>query len=448
MKRFLQGWILLLSVLAGCAVSPPPTWPLACAGQPRVDPWWLRFGDPLLTGVLTELRRCNLDLAKKALEIEHSRLEAARWPAVLSGSLSASRQQPLDGRREERAYDARLSVSYELDLWGRLARARDADRWLALAGRHERQALALSLDAEAARLYWRLAAASQRQRLAMQALAVRRRLEALTRAGAAAGARSQREVWQEMQQRLEAEHHLVRLAEDEAAARVALSALLDRRGLLALPVGPLPTEPLPALPQVLRARLLDRRPDVAASLARLQRRRALLDRSSAALLPALTLSGSLGVAGDAVRRWGANPVGSLAAGLSLPLLDWHNLSLTRRQNLLDWQTAALDHHRVVAGALRESDEALAALRRADVRWRQAMQELALAGRTEQEAALRWRLGDSDRLTALRARLQRLLLEQESLSARADQLAALTGVYKALGGAPVNENAGAGAGVSR
>lgn len=446
MRRAFPWLIPLLAALNGCTVASPPAMPQACSGPSRIDPWWQRFDDPALTGVLTALRRCNLDLARKALEIERNRLAVERWSASLSGSLSAHTPLPLDGRAADPAFEGRLNLSYELDLWGRLARARDADRWLVLAGRYEHQALVLTLDAEAARLYWRLAAAVARQTLARQALAIHRRLETLTQAGADTGAWPQRDAWQETQRRLAAERHLAWLAEDEAAARTALSALLDRGGLLRLPATPLPAGPLPSLPDSMAAQLLDRRPDVAARQAQLQRQRALLDHHSATLLPALTLRGTLGVAGDALRRWLSQPVGSLAAGLSLPL-DWHNLSLTRRQAMLDWQAAALDYHRVVALALRESADALAALARTGARQRQLAAELALAGRAEREAALRWRLGDSDRLTALRARLQRLSLEQASLAARADHLAALTGVYRALGGAPVNENAGVDAGVS-
>ena len=85
-------------------------------------------------------------------------------------------------------------VSYEVDLWGKLSRQRDAAQWEALATEQDRQSAALSLVGTTATLYWQTAFINQRIASSEESIAYARRTQDLVRAQYAAGGASALEL--------------------------------------------------------------------------------------------------------------------------------------------------------------------------------------------------------------------------------------------------------------
>ena len=106
-----------------------------------------------------------------------------------SGSLSSSASRPLDGgnRSTSRSSGASLGLSYEVDLWGRLAQTRNAQQWEADATQQDRQATALALAGTTASLYWQIAYLNERLAHADQSLAYTQRTLALVQVQYRAG---------------------------------------------------------------------------------------------------------------------------------------------------------------------------------------------------------------------------------------------------------------------
>ncbi|VXC57428.1 RND transporter [Pseudomonas sp. 8Z] len=157
-KRLL---VVLIStgLVAGCAVGPHyerPEFSLSegYLGQPAVDgrsartkadliDWWVGFGDPQLTRLVTLALEQNLDLEQAAARIEQARagLGAANAALLPSGSISGqggrayqSVETPLGQvlnstpgfDRYGNSYEANLGASWELDVFGGLRRDREA----------------------------------------------------------------------------------------------------------------------------------------------------------------------------------------------------------------------------------------------------------------------------------------------------------------------------------
>ncbi len=208
--------LALALLLAGCAGTRPayetPAAVLPAAWQQLAQPaqpvqpvqllerWWRQFGDPALAQLVETALARNNDLAAAAWRVRQAQLQAGiaatALAPTLSGSVSsnASRRLEGSGSATARSSGATLAASYEVDLWGRVARTRDAAEWSARASAEDLEATAQALAGTAAGLYWQLGYLQLRLASSQESLAYSLRTQQLVRAQYAAGAVSALEL--------------------------------------------------------------------------------------------------------------------------------------------------------------------------------------------------------------------------------------------------------------
>ncbi|WP_162252359.1 TolC family protein [Caulobacter sp. Root655] len=141
MKRYLSGLALgPLALLGACAVQPvyqrPPlkivdAWSNApgVPSEPTAlerDGWWTLLGDAAIDPLVAAGLADNPTLADAAARVDQARAalttqDAARRPAAgVDASLSRSRDRGDDGMTSSSSGSVGASLSWELDLWGRL----------------------------------------------------------------------------------------------------------------------------------------------------------------------------------------------------------------------------------------------------------------------------------------------------------------------------------------
>jgi outer membrane protein TolC len=81
-----------------------------------------------------------------------------------------------------------LNASYELDLWGKLARQSDAAHWEVQATEQDRRSAALSLVGTTATLYWQMGYINQRLQSSLESIAYARKTAELVNTQYQAGA--------------------------------------------------------------------------------------------------------------------------------------------------------------------------------------------------------------------------------------------------------------------
>ncbi len=404
------------------------------------DRWWTQFNDAALDALIDEVIARNNDLAIAGLKVRRAWLEAgitadAERPA-LAASANSSRTQR-DGGTREQAHTSSFKVSYEVDLWGRLASATDAAQWEARATEQDRDNTAWTLVATTARLYWKLAYANQRLELARQNVDYAQRTLGIARARHAAGAVSGLDVIEAEQTLSSLQATQSSIEQSRVETRNALAILLDSPPETAqakLPDPPrLDSAPLPAIAAGLPAELLGRRPDLKAAELRLRATLAAGDATRASYYPTLSLTGALGSSSTALSSLLSNPVSTLGAGITLPFLQWNAMQLSGKVASADYEIAAISFRQTLYAAMADVDNALSAR---DQTARQAAlleRALELSRDAERRYEVQYRAGAvalKSWLDAQKTRRDAELALAENRYARLDNRITL---YQALGG---------------
>jgi NodT family efflux transporter outer membrane factor (OMF) lipoprotein len=423
----------------------PAAWSHAPAADARAGllaeggAWWRNFNDPVLTGLVEGALARNNDLAAAAIRVRRAQYQAGlsedQLFPQLGGSANVTRTRTLSGERlTTRNNTAELTVSYEVDLWGKLSRQRDAAQWEALATEQDRQSAALSLVGTAATLYWQTAFINQRIASSEESIAYARKTQDLVRAQYAAGGASALEM-AEAEQTVasqQAAHALLVQARVEYANALAILFDGPPERTMADPAR-LPRYPLPDARAGVPAELLGRRPDLRAAELRLREALATVDATRASFYPPLTLTGALGSASPTLSDILRNPIGSLGAGLTLPFLQWNQMQLNIKISKADYEERVVNFRQSLYQAMADVENALSNRAQLALQAAQLDASLSAARQAERLYEVRYRAGAVPLKDWLDAQEKRRTAEIARDENMLNRLVNQVTVYQALGG---------------
>ncbi|PLX81515.1 MAG: hypothetical protein C0616_04230 [Desulfuromonas sp.] len=404
-------------------------------------PWWERFGDMRLNALMEEMLQGNLRLEQGVARLEQARALArsagsARYPSLNAGGELARSRTPSQfgvviGSRSQFS----LAAAFELDLWGRLRQRQRAAELQAEASRHDLQTLYLGLTAELAELYY--LAIEQRALLALTDRTIAsltdtvQRVDARYRLGVAPAI----DLYQAEQN----------LAAAEAIRPQYENALASAENGLALLLGRYPDRStagdeasLPHLdrpwPSGVPADLLQQRPDVAASFARLWSADADVAVALAERLPNVSLVGSLGRSRqDYSSGLIEGNFWNLAGNLALPLIDGgrRRAEVDRTRSVVAERMAA--YRQTVLQAAREVEDALTASRVGEERIARLEKSSSVAAATLRVSLQNYLHGVADYLPVLTAQRNDFQARSALLNAKRQQLSNFISLSRALAG---------------
>jgi NodT family efflux transporter outer membrane factor (OMF) lipoprotein len=446
---------LLVALTTGCARTEPiirPEQPLpaqwveaARATEPTAplhDTWWQDFGSAQLDAFVTEALATAPDLRIQAERVIQAELALRQAGASLLPSLNlsgGSSTRNVDSN-ESSSTGIDLGASYEIDLWGRIAAGVDASRAGLVATRFDYDAARLSISASVATTWFQVLALQERLDIARQNLATAERVLRVVQARYDNGAASALDLSQQRSTVLNQRKVIEPLEVQLRQTRSALAILLGRNPQAELTPGAaggnerLDTLQVPMVGAGLPSELLLRRPDLAASEARLAAAAANIAAARAALLPGISLSAGAGVGSAALLSLAdTTRTLSISASVLQKIFDGGRLRAdvdiqrSRQRELVE------SHRRAILAALKEVEDALADGTR-DANQEAAEREiLAEAERSLRLAELRYREGADGLLTVLLAQRTLFSSQEQLTQLRLARLTAAVNLYKALGG---------------
>lgn len=411
--------------------------------------WWTALADPQLDQLIREGLRDSPSLkdaaARTRAALAAAGVSAAARAPELSLSADAARERfsangifppPFAGGTSTLS-DLQLSLSWEVDFWGKQRAAYQSALGLARASAVDAEAARLALSTSIAHAYIELQHDYLLLDVADSTLKQREQIIALTRDRNAAGLDSRLEVKQTEEAVPAAREQIIQLQETIELTRHQLAALLgagpDRGATIARPAATALADP--ALPSRLPAQLLGRRPDLIAQRLRVTAAAETIKVRRADFYPNVDLvafagfqrlgPGALISAGE--RQMGVGPA------LDLPLFD-----AGRRRAQLAGADAAYDvaveqYNQTLADALREVADQLSSLRSVAAQRVEQQEALDAAGKAYELALLRYREGVGSYLQVLATEDQLLAQQRLEADLRARRLDLSVALIGALGG---------------
>ena len=379
-----------LLVLTACSTTPPYRPPATAlptafketglwqAANPQAatvpDDWWLLFNDPVLNSLQTQAGQ-NQNLQASAAQIRVAQAALGSSRAALSPTLGAGLAATRSASPTSPAANSVAltgSASWELDLWGRLSGAVTGDQARVQASQDDLAAARLSLQATVAQTYFSLRAAEAQSALLERSVQAYQRSMELTQNRYRGGVASANDVAQAQTQLKTTSAQRIESDSSRAQLEHALAVLLGRApSEFSLPR----TAVLPATPDIpdqVPARLLERRPDIAAAERRVAAAYAQVGVAQAAFFPALTLSAGAGYKGSSLANLVSAPnlLWSVGPALALAAFDGGLRQSTVDSTRASTDAATASYRQTVLTALQEVED-----------------NLVVAGSLQQEAAL-------------------------------------------------------------
>ena len=416
-------------------------------GESLADaPWWQVFDDPTLQALVREAIGNNLDVHAAAARVEQARAQAgiARsflYPRI-DGTASYTLQQnsgTVEGDLQQSGVYG-FQLSWELDLFGRLRRLREAAVAEMLASEQGRRGVLVTLVGDVATNYFLLRELDLELHIARRTLQVNDRTVVYFQDRLDGGVSNRLELDRIKSNRSQTAAAIPDFEQQIAIVEHTLSFLLGRTP------GPIERAPTvadtdlaalapPAIPPGLPAALLERRPDVVQAEQLLVAANANVGAAKALFFPAVNLTGFLGaVSGDLTTFLGdSGGVWSLGAGLLQPAFNAGRLKRNLEASRAAFDEAVALYRKAALNGYREVSNALIAIQKlGQVRVEREAGVVVLRDAADL-ARSRYDTGLASYLEILDADQQ--LFQQELLLAQAygAELQARADLYRALGG---------------
>jgi NodT family efflux transporter outer membrane factor (OMF) lipoprotein len=397
----------LLCLLGSCAVGPdyvrpsvetPPAFKEA-AGWKVAQPqdqlprgkWWKIFDQAESASEGKCYRDAQLDALEMQIDISNqnikqaeakfrqeqdivSQARAAYFPGV-SASYSDTRTNstpsffsainmpgPINNE-----YNAGLSASWELDVWGKIRRTVESKKAGAEASEANLEAARLSTQAELATDYINLRFADEVKRLLDDTVAYDEKTLQLTRSLYASGIARRSDVIQAEQQLESARTQAIDAGVQRAQLEHAIAILIGKAPAF-FSIAPAAYVPLvPHIPPGLPSDLLERRPDIAAAERAAAAANAQIGVAEAAFFPTIGLSASGSYESTAFEHFSQlfsmpNRIWSIGPSVSETLFDAGLHSAQKREAIAAYDQAVAGYRQTVLGGFKEVEDNLSGMR--------------------------------------------------------------------------------------
>jgi NodT family efflux transporter outer membrane factor (OMF) lipoprotein len=467
--------------LTACAVGPDYTKPTtamtpafkeAGAWKPSTPQddvirakWWEAFGDHDLNRLEEQVNTSNQTLKADEAAFRSARALVAEARAQYFPTLSASGSMSRSGSGggSSRAinttaatsssstvpfttsgtssgyvtndYSADLDASWEPDVWGRIRRTVESNKASAQASAADLASAKLSLQTTLATDYLDLRLADEQKRVLDRTVAAYQRSLTLTQNQYKVGVAAQSDVLQAKVQLETTQAQDINVDVLRAQYEHAIAMLIGKAPAeFSIPVTQ-DVPKLPTIPLTVPSKLLERRPDIAASERLAAAANAQIGVAKAAFFPDLTLSASGGYQSTQLARLFSLPsrIWSIGPTLAEPLFDAGLRSAQTEAAVANYDQAVATYRQTVLAAFQQVEDDLSGLRILEQALQADARTVADAKKSVTIATNEYKAGTVAYTTVVTAQTAELTNELSELTARQSQLNDAASLITALGG---------------
>ena len=440
---------LLLLFIAGCKVGPNYKRPDIDTGKEfrfsgssdsvsfANTSWTYVFRDTILQQLIWQGLSYNFDLRMAIERVNQARsafkiTRAEIWPSIdASGTAAYQNQQtPPSGTVEYRDFYGTANLTWEIDIWGKLRRAKESARADLLAQEAYRQSVYITLIANIASGYFNLLEYRDELQITLFNVTIREEALALVKAKMIAGTVSGLVVAQ-------AEAELASLKTQIPSYE---SIIGSQENALRLLLGQLPGEIMegdsiiqqinPAIVPTagIPASLITRRPDIIQAEQQLVSANAQIGVARAYMLPSLSITANIGYS-----NLGAGLIGSAIGNLVAPIFSWGKLKANVKKAQSYKEEILLNYQKTIYTAIGEVANGILSI---DKRSEVVVQDknLVAAAQTAFDLSnMLFNAGYASYLDVIDAQRSLYDAQVELSNAQSDELQAIVNLYLALGG---------------
>ena len=458
-----SGWLLVLP-LCGCITVGPdyhrPGAPMTpafkeIAGWKPATPidaidkgaWWSVYHDPVLDGLEREIDVSNQTLKEALAAYQYSQalVQEARsnfFPTV-TGNASATRSGTGGGSgggsgfggSTANSFSLQGSASWTLDVWGRIRRQVESEVANAQASAADLANARLSAQGALAIDYFYLRTSDAQQKLLSDTVRDYQRALLITQNQYNVGVAAQSDVITAQVQLETTQALLVNVDVARATYEHAIAVLTGHPPAeLSIARGTLPPQ-VPVVPASVPSRLLERRPDIAATERLMQTQTALIGVAVANYYPDISLSALYGYTGNPIGSLisASNRVWSIGANAADAVFAGGLRSAEVRAARASYDNAVATYRQTVLTAFQQVEDGLSTLRILDQQSGIETAAIRDSRRAVEIATNEYRAGTQAYTTVVTAENTALQNEETGLTVQQDRLVASVSLIQALGG---------------
>ncbi len=466
-RRYHTTYFIVLSLvvgLAACRVGrnyerPPMALPAQFNNAAPSDSsiaameWRKFFTDPTLQQLIDKAITGNMDLqlAVKRVDAAQQYLKQAKlaWLPGFNGQVSAgttfSSKNSLNGMNMSQFnmgdhiedYNASISMAWEIDIWGKIRRQKEAALATYLQTYEGAHAVQTSIVSSVANSYYNLLMLDNQLEIARKNVALSDTIVQVMRLQKAAGEVTELAIQQAITQQQSAQLLVPQLEQGIAIQENALQILTGE-----LP-GPVARQAhlhdfvvSDNLPVGIPAEMVSRRPDVRASEMGLVAANAKVGVAQASMYPSLNITASGGLNSFKASNWFNIPAslfGMAAGSIAQPIFQKRALKTQLEVARITREEAVIQFRQSTLYAIGEVSDALVKLDKLKTRQELAGKQVATSQLAIQQAQLLFKSGMANYLEVITAQSRSLESELNQANIDRERLSAMVDLYRALGG---------------
>lgn len=370
-KKFPILSLMVLSLITGCATQKTPDQRLQqelkltqeVINRYDIDTnWWSIYNDPELNRLVNVALTNNIDYAQSAINVNKALFQANLIsedlvPTFSGGANGSASKNLKQGGSSTRSVGGNLSLSYEVDLWQKIANSADAKEWEYKATVQDLETARLALINSVVDTYYQLVYLDEAIKVTEDSIKNYQEINTLVGYKYQYGKVSSLDPAQATQSVLASKNNLLTFKNQQKTAEQTLRNLLNLK----------PNEPLSInYPSLLKLNLptvdlnvplsvLANRPDLKAAEYRLEE--ALLNKKATdkSWYPTITLGAAINSSSDKINTAFNVPFSSGNVSIDLPFLQWNKIRWNIKTSEAEYESTRLTFEQSLTTALNEVD---------------------------------------------------------------------------------------------